>query len=232
MSKLERCRALIVFASTGLAACRNQPAPVEARVDAPAPAPASTASVTGLAALAHSAEPPHPVLDVGPDTDAGAAAEELAAYALLGGALKADTLPEIATEPGESLDVDLRDKLAPVRSLGGLGDLERKRIASIGAVQAPDSITNAARAVAGMRAGFRRCYGLGLLQNPEATGAVQVTLRVDESGAVTSAQLKASRKQLEPIVPCMKSRASAAQFDASSKKGDVRFTVTLEVQTD
>jgi hypothetical protein len=75
------------------------------------------------------------------------------------------------------------------------------------------TVGNAARVVAGMRAGFRACYQQGLADNPDAAGNITLAIHVGAGGEVTgvsgsSATLPAS------VVGCVKSRAQAATFDA------------------
>ena len=75
------------------------------------------------------------------------------------------------------------------------------------------TVGNASRVVAGMRAGFRACYQRGLSENPDAAGAITLTIRVGPGGEVqsvggSSGSLPAS------VVACVKARAQAAQFDA------------------
>lgn len=75
------------------------------------------------------------------------------------------------------------------------------------------TVSNASRVVAGMRAGFRACYQRGLSENPDAAGAITLTIRVGPGGEVqsvggSSGSLPAS------VVACVKARAQAAQFDA------------------
>jgi hypothetical protein len=75
------------------------------------------------------------------------------------------------------------------------------------------TVGNASRVVAGMRAGFRACYQRGLAENPDAAGAITLTIRVGPGGEVQS--VGGSSGSLPPsVVACVKARAQAAQFDA------------------
>jgi hypothetical protein len=82
-----------------------------------------------------------------------------------------------------------------------------------GASVSGGTVGNASRVVAGMRAGFRACYQRGLADNPDAAGAVTLTIRVGPGGEVQS--VGASSGSLPAsVVSCVKARAQAAQFDA------------------
>src|SRR5882724_7984179 len=82
-----------------------------------------------------------------------------------------------------------------------------------GASVSGGTVGNASRVVAGMRAGFRACYQRGLADNPDAAGAVTLTIRVGPGGEVQS--VSASSGSLPAsVVSCVKARAQAAQFDA------------------
>jgi hypothetical protein len=213
---------LLAITAFATAACRKPTKP-----EAIEPAPSSSAE--------HVAEPSPdlepPPLDIGPSAEASRQAREQAVFALLSGELAATALPEVATEPGQFLDLGLRDRLAPVEN--GLHDAPRKRgSASIGPADAPASIANANRVVAGMRAGFRACYQRSLEATPTIAGAVNMVIKVDAQGAVTSATAKSRTTLPDLVLTCMKARAMAAQFNppADGKASTIKFTVTLSPQ--
>lgn len=76
------------------------------------------------------------------------------------------------------------------------------------------SVSNAARVVAGMRAGFRACYQRGLNENPDAQGNIRLTIKVGPGGEVTGVTATPSGNLPPSVVACVQSRARAAQFDA------------------
>ena len=165
----------------GLGACRSQPAPTSSQSLPSASEPAVAAPVHAPVPAANAPEvPPGPVLELGPSLAAARAAREDAVAALLRGEARADALPELATEPGAVLDPGLRNRLAPVT------EQQARGAASIGHVDAPESVENAARVVAGMRARFRNCYLRELEAKPGISSTVRVTLTVGEEGAVTA----------------------------------------------
>jgi hypothetical protein len=74
------------------------------------------------------------------------------------------------------------------------------------------TVSNAARVVAGMRAGFRACYNRGLQENPDAQGSIRLTIRVGPGGEVQGVGASPSGNLPASVVACVQSRASAAQF--------------------
>jgi len=83
-----------------------------------------------------------------------------------------------------------------------------------GAAVSGGTVSNAARVVAGMRAGFRACYQRGLNENPDAQGNIRLTIRVGAGGEVTNVTATPSGNLPPSVVACVQSRAKAAQFDA------------------
>ncbi len=84
--------------------------------------------------------------------------------------------------------------------------------ASVSSSMAVGSVANAAQVVAGMRAGFRRCYQRGLDANPDIAGSISLTIQVGAGGNVSSVGGGASGNLPGSVVECVKSRARAAQF--------------------
>jgi hypothetical protein len=81
-----------------------------------------------------------------------------------------------------------------------------------GAAVSGGTVSNAARVVAGMRAGFRACYNRGLQENPDAQGNIRLTIRVGPGGEVQGVTAAPSGNLPASVVACVQSRASAAQF--------------------
>ncbi|MCA9599526.1 MAG: AgmX/PglI C-terminal domain-containing protein [Myxococcales bacterium] len=75
-------------------------------------------------------------------------------------------------------------------------------------------VANASAVVAGMRAGFRRCYNLGLLDHPDAQGTVRLSITVGPGGEVRGVSASPSGNLPSSVVACVRSRASVATFDA------------------
>jgi hypothetical protein len=74
-------------------------------------------------------------------------------------------------------------------------------------------VSNAARVVAGMRAGFRNCYNRALAQNPDVEGRISLSIRVGPGGEVQGVSAAASGNLPDSVTSCVKARAQAAQFD-------------------
>ncbi len=86
--------------------------------------------------------------------------------------------------------------------------------ASVGGAEVSGgTVSNAARVVAGMRAGFRSCYQRGLAENPDAAGSIRLTIRVGAGGEVAGVTAAPSGSLPASVVSCVQSRAQAAQFD-------------------
>ena len=84
-----------------------------------------------------------------------------------------------------------------------------------GAAVSGGSVSNAARVVAGMRAGFRNCYQRGLALDPTAQGSLRLTIQVGSTGQVTNVTTSGVTGGLPAaVVACVVARARAAQFDA------------------
>ena len=81
-----------------------------------------------------------------------------------------------------------------------------------GAAVSGGTVSNAARVVAGMRAGFRACYNRGLAENPDAQGSIRLSIRVGPGGEVAGVSAAASGNLPGSVVSCVQARASAAQF--------------------
>ena len=88
-----------------------------------------------------------------------------------------------------------------------------KPVVGASASVAGGSVGNASRVVAGMRAGFRRCYTQGLSSNPEMSGSVRVTARIGPGGEVQSVQASPSGSISGAVANCIAGRVRSAQFD-------------------
>ncbi|MFO0570821.1 MAG: AgmX/PglI C-terminal domain-containing protein [Polyangiaceae bacterium] len=101
---------------------------------------------------------------------------------------------------------------------GGTGDVKKvegpKGSANVGGANVSGgNVSNAARVVAGMRAGFRSCYNRGLAENPDAQGSIRLTIKVGPGGEVQGVSAAASGNLPGSVTSCVQSRAQAAQFD-------------------
>ncbi len=94
------------------------------------------------------------------------------------------------------------------------------------------NVANAGAVVAGMAAGFRRCYKRGLETSPDAKGAVTVTATIDKSGAVTGASPKGGDGLPVDTVACVAARVAASQFAAPDSDGGARVEIRVTFSTD
>jgi hypothetical protein len=87
-------------------------------------------------------------------------------------------------------------------------------------------IDNAGAVVAGMAAGFRRCYRRGLANTPASAGRVQILAKVGPNGEVMSASPNATGSLDVSVVSCVASRVSSAQF---ARPARTPATLTISV---
>lgn len=148
------------------------------------------------------------------------------------GALDSAARSEAGVGFGSTLD--LRSAGAPIQPRGArdLRDIGTRTISGesrgrsvnvsgprIDANVAPPSaiagvVSDAARVVASLRAGFRACYERGLAENPDAGGAIRLTIRVGPAGEVSGVTASPSGNLPASVVSCVQRRARAAQFAA------------------
>jgi hypothetical protein len=80
-----------------------------------------------------------------------------------------------------------------------------------GASVSGGNVANASSVVAGMSAGFRRCYNRGLQEDPSMKGSVRITARIGPNGEVLSATPSGSGLS-GTVVSCVVARVQSAQF--------------------
>lgn len=81
-----------------------------------------------------------------------------------------------------------------------------------GAAVSGGSVANASSVVAGMGAGFRRCYSKGLQENPEMKGSVRITAKIGPNGEVLSASPSGGGGLSGTVISCVAARVASAQF--------------------
>ena len=95
-----------------------------------------------------------------------------------------------------------------------------------GATVSGGSVSNAASVVAGMAAGFRRCYNRGLQDDPTMKGSMKVTAGIGPNGEVLSAAPSGGDTLSATVKSCVSARVSAAQF-AAPDGGSATITIPL-----
>jgi hypothetical protein len=81
-----------------------------------------------------------------------------------------------------------------------------------GASVSGGNVANASSVVAGMSAGFRRCYTRGLAEDPSMKGSVRVTARIGPNGEVLSASPSGGGGLSGSVIGCVVARVQSAQF--------------------
>ncbi len=81
-----------------------------------------------------------------------------------------------------------------------------------GAAVSGGSVANAASVVAGMAAGFRRCYNRGLQEDPGMKGSVKITAKIGPNGEVLGATPSGGGGLSGTVIGCVASRVASAQF--------------------
>ncbi|MFO0551774.1 MAG: AgmX/PglI C-terminal domain-containing protein [Polyangiaceae bacterium] len=83
----------------------------------------------------------------------------------------------------------------------------------LGAVARPGSV------VAGLAAGFRRCYQKGLADDPDSKGKLKVTVKLGPDGDVLSAEATSVTGLSETVVRCIVAHTVSAKFAAPDGGG-------------
>ncbi|MBL9020984.1 MAG: cell envelope integrity protein TolA [Myxococcales bacterium] len=88
-----------------------------------------------------------------------------------------------------------------------------------GASVSGGNVANAASVVAGMAAGFRRCYNRGLQEDPSMKGSVRITAKIGPNGEVLGATPSGGGGLSGTVISCVVSRVASAQFAAPEGGG-------------
>lgn len=81
-----------------------------------------------------------------------------------------------------------------------------------GAAVSGGNVANASSVVAGMSAGFRRCYNRGLSEDPTMKGSVRITAKIGPNGEVLSATPSGGGGLSGTVISCVVARVQSAQF--------------------
>jgi len=142
--------------------------------------------------------------------------------ALVSSALEAKTFPESATEPGASFDPDLRDRIAPMRSVADTeiaATVQVDGIASDGDVD-PGEVTGAFSRVRGL---LRVCYRRALRINPTIEAAkLYVRFELDASGTAIHVEAPGPPE----LEACVRAGVGKARFPAP-KSGTASVAATV-----
>lgn len=84
--------------------------------------------------------------------------------------------------------------------------------AQVGGAAVTGNVANAQSVVAGMGAGFRRCYNRGLQTDPTMKGSVRITARIGPNGEVLSASPSGGGGLSGDVIGCVVARVQSASF--------------------
>jgi hypothetical protein len=124
-----------------------------------------------------------------------------------------DEVQKISASPPPPLD-----EPAVVRSPNGTGALGA-------AIVSGSAVMNASPVVAGMAAGFRRCYNKGLREDPNMKGSLRITAKIGPNGEVTSVTPSASGLS-GTVVACVAARVASAVF-APLERGEATIVIPV-----
>lgn len=84
--------------------------------------------------------------------------------------------------------------------------------ATVTSSMAAGNVSNANSVIAGMRAGFRRCYQKALGENPDIEGSVRLMIKVGPGGEVSGVTASPTGNLPASVVSCVQARARSGQF--------------------
>jgi hypothetical protein len=101
--------------------------------------------------------------------------------------------------------------------------------ATIGSISTSGgAVANARAVVAGMAAGFRRCYSRGLREDAGMKGSVRITAAIGPNGEVLSATPSGGAGLSGTVVSCIAAGVSSAQF-AAPEGGRATLVIPIEL---
>lgn len=99
-------------------------------------------------------------------------------------------------------------------------------VVSTSSVSGVDDVPQARAVIAGMGAGFRRCYNAGLTHDPAMKGGVTLSAVIGPSGQVLSSRPSASTGLSSAVITCLVVRLRSASFSPPTK-GTPTLTLKL-----
>ncbi|MFT3766560.1 MAG: DUF2330 domain-containing protein [Minicystis sp.] len=84
--------------------------------------------------------------------------------------------------------------------------------ASFGKPEGSERVANGSPVIAGMSAGFRRCYNKVLIEDPSMAGSIRIEAKIGRNGEVISVTPKEAHGLSGSLISCVSARVSAAQF--------------------
>jgi len=138
------------------------------------------------------------------------------------GLVLADAAPQL--DPASQRDLSaLASTRASVR-LGDSGSSIEVRGPSV-LTEAPvvvgGAVSDAARVIAGLRAGFRSCYASSLNSDPSLGGVLRITFEVGPEGSVAGVRTASTGNLPPSLVACIAAQARRARFAPPAGSGAV-----------
>lgn len=127
---------------------------------------------------------------------------------------------KLPSEIGLSVSMPLPESSAPPSSASAQGNVTINAPSGF----ADGAVSNASSVIAGMAAGFRRCYNRALQENPNVKGSLRVTAKIGQNGEVLSAKASGGTGLSQTMTSCITARVSSATF-AKPTAG----TATIEI---
>lgn len=119
-----------------------------------------------------------------------------------------------------SVERDLEVAAAVAAPGGSASPSNTKGNAALGTASVSGgAVTNAATVVAGMAAGFRRCYQKGLVEDASMKGTVRITARIGPAGEVQSAAPSSGGGLSSTVTSCVAGVVSSRTFDKPAGGG-------------
>jgi hypothetical protein len=92
-------------------------------------------------------------------------------------------------------------------------------------------VPRAEQTVAGLKAGYRRCYMRGLEATPDAQGSVQLRVKIGPNGEVASVTTSGGAQLGSEIVSCLVRHTAQAHFEApKASSGTIVIPITFALQ--
>ncbi len=140
------------------------------------------------------------------------------------GALEAPRGARLSPDAGTSKPDTSSAAIATATGAAGDPELRPSSVVVTGG-----AVANANAVVAGMTAGFKRCYGKALHETGSVTGTIRVTVELDATGAVKSTERVVTGNVSSALANCVIARAGSADFGAPDRlPSTVTFLMTFD----
>ncbi len=150
--------------------------------------------------------------------------------ALLSGAVPAASLLEVATDRGERLDRRLRERLT-TREVeddpSSLGGPATEGVVKIERLASSSPMDDAIRVVTMTRPHARACYNNGLESDPNMSGKLVITVKVDATGQVSDATVVSNSGLSPGVAACVVRAYKNVEFAPPAGGAGATLTIPL-----